>query len=100
MEFVRLAVDPARQRPRQAVDDLVDMAVIMRDGDARVGVHGHLEDHELARSLRLIHQKTQLHPTYPNDVVNSAFHGGLTIVKCFYVSFVKCLYINVNVARS
>src|SRR3984885_14990578 len=80
-DFVRLAVDPPRQRPRQAVDDFVDLAVIVRNGDAGIGVHGHLEDHEAARALRLAPQKTQLQPTDPNDVGNSAFHTSPAIVK-------------------
>src|ERR1700722_1728476 len=83
--FLRLAVDPARQRPRQAVYDLVDLAVIMRDGYARIRLHGHLEDHEVTRALRLVHEETQLQPTDPNDVGKSAFHGGLASVKLFYI---------------
>jgi hypothetical protein len=34
--------------------------------------------------LRLIHQETQLQPTYPNDVGTSAFHDSLVGVKYFY----------------
>jgi hypothetical protein len=52
------------------------------------------------RELRLIHQKTQLQPTDPNDVGNSAFHEALSIVKCFYMPFVKWFYKNVNAVRS
>ena len=63
-------------------------------------MHSHLEDHEVARALRLIHQETQLYPTYPNDVRNSAFHDGLIVVKCFYILSVKCFYKNVNAAKS
>jgi hypothetical protein len=50
--------------------------------------------------LRLVHQETQLQPTYPNDVGNSAFHGGLASVKCFYVVYVKCFYKDINTTRS
>ena len=79
-DFVRLAVDPPRQRPRQAVDDFVDLAVIVRNGDAGVGC---TVISKITRSPEpcLIHQKTQLQPTDPNDVGDSTFHDSSLIVK-------------------
>ena len=50
--------------------------MIVRDGDAGVGLYGHLEDHEVARALRFIHQKPQLQPTDPNGVCDGAFFKG------------------------
>jgi hypothetical protein len=33
-DFMRLAIDPPRQRPHQTVDNLVDLTMIMGHGDA------------------------------------------------------------------
>ena len=74
--------------------------MIMGHGDAGIGLDGHLEDHKVARALRLVHQETQFQPTDPNDVGNSAFHTSPAIVKCLYMSLVKRFYKNLNAVGS